>query len=125
MICAKLDRQLVELAKRHHCQYTRYADDITFSKKRGAFPREMAYEGSSGSAVVGDELRAVIEANTFAVHPDKVRLFRNTYRQCVTGLTVNEKVNVPRRFVRQLRAMIHAWEKFGLEKAQEEYIYTT
>jgi len=121
MICAKLDRQLVDLAKRHHCQYTRYADDITFSKKRGAFPREMAYVGTSGSAVVGDELRAVIEANTFAVHPDKVRLFGNTYRQSVTGLTVNEKVNVPRRFVRQLRAMIHAWEKFGLEKAQEEY----
>lgn len=121
MICARLDRQLISLAKKHRCIYTRYADDLTFSKRRGAFPAELAYLGFSDACVVGDELRAVVESNGFAIHPDKVRLFKNTYRQCVTGLVVNEKVNVPRRFVRQIRAMIHAWEVFGLEAAEAEY----
>jgi hypothetical protein len=70
---------------------------------------------------VGDELRAVIESNGFVAHPEKVKLFKNTYRQSVTGLVVNEKVNVPRRFVRQVRAMIHAWERHGLEAAEQVY----
>jgi hypothetical protein len=39
----------------------------------------------------------------------------------VTGLIVNAKRNVRREWVRQLRAMIHAWAKFGLEHAEAEY----
>ena len=121
MVCARLDRELIALAKKYKCHYSRYADDLTFSKKRGAFPPELAYIGLSESAVVGDELRAVIESNGFQVHVEKVRLFKNTYRQNVTGLVVNEKVNVQRRFIRQIRAMIHAWEAYGLEEAEKEY----
>jgi RNA-directed DNA polymerase len=41
MICAKMDRELLALAKQHHCVYTRYADDLTFSKKTGVFPIEL------------------------------------------------------------------------------------
>ena len=39
----------------------------------------------------------------------------------VTGLVVNAKRNVRREWVRQLRAMIHAWKKYGLEHAEAEY----
>ncbi len=41
--------------------------------------------------------------------------------QEVTGLTTNQFPNVDRRFVRQVRAMLHAWAKFGLESAQKEF----
>jgi len=39
----------------------------------------------------------------------------------VTGLIVNEFPNINRKYIRNVRAMIHAWEKFGLEKAAEEH----
>ena len=42
-------------------------------------------------------------------------------QQSVTGLCVNEKPNVERSRIRKIRAMIHAWEKFGIEAAGKEY----
>jgi RNA-directed DNA polymerase len=122
MICARMDRELLALAKKHHCRYSRYADDLTFSRKRGAFPPELAYlDEDDGRAILGKELRGIIEDNGFTPHPEKTWLFSRLHRQSVTGLVVNAKRNVRREFVRQLRAMIHAWEVYGLEHAEAEY----
>jgi len=37
-------------------------------------------------------------------------LQKPTERQEVTGLTVNQRPNVNRRFIRQIRAMLHDWD---------------
>jgi RNA-directed DNA polymerase len=121
MICARMDRQLLELASKHKCRYTRYADDLTFSRKRGNFPPELAYIDDKGTTILGKELRGIIENNGFQPHPEKIWLFGRTYRQVATGLVVNAKRNVRREWVRQLRAMIHAWNVYGLEHAEAEY----
>lgn len=122
MICARLDRQLTALAKQHNCIYTRYVDDITFSKQHHVFPKEIGIFDENKNAIVGKELRQIIESNGFRINSDKVWLYKNTHRQSVTGLTVNTKSNVSRNFIRQVRAMIHAWEKYGADLAQTEYI---
>jgi len=49
----------------------------------------------------------------------KTRLNKENDRQEITGLVVNEKVNVRRRYVKQLRHWIYFWEKYGYEKAEE------
>ena len=121
IICSRLDRQLMKLAQSHNCFCTRYADDITFSKTRTAFPAEIGYFDENKNAVVGAELRQIIESNGFRINAEKVRLYTNTHRQSVTGLTVNEKPNIPRDFIRQIRAMIHAWDKYGLQEASREH----
>jgi len=121
MICSRMDAKLQRLAKNHGCVYTRYADDLTFSKRKGAFPRELAEEGTFDDIDVGNELREIIEGNGFRIHPEKVHLYRNTHRQTVTGLTVNTRVNVPRKFIREIRAMICDWRKNGLEAAEETH----
>ena len=41
------------------------------------------------------------------------------YRQEATGLIVNEKVNVRRRYVKQIRMWLYYWEKYGYEKAEQ------
>lgn len=121
MICFRMDAQLMRLAKEHGCFYTRYADDISFSKRKGEFPAELATVGDNGKAVVGKSLRDIIEHNGFRVHPLKVHLHHNTTRQMVTGLTVNNRVNVPRAFIRNIRAMIHDWRVNGYEAAETRH----
>ena len=40
----------------------------------------------------------------------------------VTGVTTNLSPNVRREFIRKIRAMLHAWEKYGLDSAQAEFL---
>jgi len=122
MICAKMDSQLQKSAKQHRCFYTRYADDITFSTHLRTFPAALAKFNSAGEVGVGNELKRIIDENGFKINPDKVRLQTKYRRQEVTGLTTNEFPNVKRKYVRQIRAMLHAWRKFGLKDAEKEFL---
>jgi hypothetical protein len=125
IVCMRLDGELSRLARTNGCKYTRYADDLTFSTHKRDFPSSLAVCGNppyGTQADVGITLRSVIESNGFRVNDKKVRLFGRRVSQRVTGLTVNEKPNVQRRFVRQIRGMIHAWEKFGLQAAESEHL---
>lgn len=121
MVCSRLDSHLQKLAKKYHCMYSRYADDITFSKTSQSFPSELAYINLDGIASVGDDLKHVINSNGFTINDNKIRLQSNKTRQSVTGLTVNRKPNLNRKYVRQIRAMIHAWEKYGYQSAAKEH----
>lgn len=121
MICALMDSQLQSLAQKNKCYYSRYADDITFSTSIKTFPQSIAKAKSLTNIEVGKELRRIIEANGFAINKNKTRLYPSYRRQEVTGLTVNEFPNVRRKYVRQVRAMLYAWERFGIENAEAEY----
>ena len=125
MICAKLDSQLQRLAKANRCMYSRYADDITFSTSRTRFPIQIAKylldDDYNNRIILSRELVEVVEGNGFLINDTKVRLQSKYVRQEVTGIIVNEKLNVKRKYIRQIRAMLHAWEKYGLEKAEKEF----
>lgn len=120
MICMKIDRELIALAKKNRCYYTRYVDDITFSTSQRNFPNEIASHNEN-SWEPGDELNQLIKSNGFVINYDKVRMNEKMNRQEVTGLTVNRMTNVPRKFVRKIRAMLHAIDKYGTENAQNEF----
>jgi hypothetical protein len=122
MICARLDGELQALAKKHRCIYTRYADDITFSTYRPIMPRAIAMSDSGSKVTVGADLDRVIVSNGFNVNAKKVRLQSRGQRQEVTGITVNEFPNVQRNLLRQIRAMLHAWDIYGYEAAQSEFL---
>jgi len=125
MICSKLDSQLRTLAASRGCQYGRYADDITFSTNRNTFPNDIGIVDAPGGAEgfrIGDKLRMIIEANGFSINPTKSRVRTRSQRQEVTGLLVNRFVNVDRRYVRNLRALLHAWRIYGVEALQGQYV---
>lgn len=103
-----LDVHLVRLAARCGCTYTRYADDLTFSTNEKNFPERVAKVlVASHEWVAGDELRHLISMSGFAINPKKTRMQYRTSRQEVTGLVVNQKVNVPADYRRKVRAMVH------------------
>lgn len=107
-ICDKLDRKMAGLAKRYGLHYSRYADDMTFSSMHNVYQ-----EGSD----FRKEMMRIITEQGFTLNEKKTRLQRTGERQEVTGLTVNEKVNVARKYVRDLRCILHVWEKEGYGKA--------
>lgn len=121
MICARLDAKLKQLAKEHYCTYSRYADDITFSTNRSKFPSALAYLSDIGQIEVGGELSSLIEENGFKVNSKKVRLQVEQQRQGVTGLIVNKYPNVPRKYVKQVRAILHAWDKYKIDSTARNY----
>ena len=122
MICARLDAEMKALAKRYGCVYTRYADDITISTKSRRLAPAVAYRDATIKRwVLGDEVRNTIHANLFTVNDKKTRVRNRTSRQQITGVTINAGLNVSRTLVRQVRAMLHAWETYGEAKAEAEF----
>ncbi len=110
VVCQRLDRKLHRLARQHEASYTRYADDLTFSRYDGVF--DAAFEQA---------VAEVVEDERFLINPKKVRQQHRSIRQEVTGLTVNEKVNVSRPYLRNTRTMLHKWDQGGLVAATEAF----
>jgi hypothetical protein len=109
ILCLKLDRRLKGLAKRFGAVYTRYADDITFSSQHNIYNIEE----------FNIELRRIIEADQkLIINPKKTRLQKAAFKQEATGLVVNEKVNVQRRYVKQIRMWLHYLENYDYKKAE-------
>lgn len=125
LIARALDRNLLLLARRHRLAYSRYADDITFSSNDSVFPAHLAIQEpmlDGGTKIfAGDALTQVISQCGFTINSKKVRLQRRGTLQSVTGLPVNTRVNVARERIRRIRAMLHAWSKFGVEAAGNEH----
>lgn len=124
MICGKLDSEMLRLARRFRCTYTRYADDITISTTRRHLPPAIAtliYDDEATDAEVGEAVRSIIESNGFQINHSKVRIQERGTRKEVTGLVVNEAPNVKRRYVRELRAITHAIDRFGPQRAEQVF----
>jgi retron-type reverse transcriptase len=113
IVCQKLDHRLTGVAKRFNLKYTRYADDITFSSMHNVYQEK------------GDflkELTRIIKDQNFDIKESKTRLQKTGYRQEVTGLVVNEEVNVRKKYVKQLRMWLYYWEKYGYAKAEAIFL---
>ncbi len=124
MICWSMDGALQRLASQFRCTYSRYADDMTFSYGGEPFPQAIArYPIAYGTSqvVIGTRLRSLIRNHGFDLNYGKSRLQVSWSRQEVTGLTVNEKINVRRSYVKNLRAILHNWKHRGYEDTQRRY----
>ena len=84
MICYKMDREILALAKAHRCVYTRYADDISISTRKEQMPAAFV-TATSGAVVLGGEFISLIDAAKFRINTSKVRLQHRSGRLVVTG----------------------------------------
>lgn len=124
IVTDKLDAELSRLCRELGCSYSRYADDISISSNRRRFPSKIARfddPESQSSCVLAESFQEIIERNGFAINHSKTRLAGNAFRQDVTGLIVNEKVNVKRTFIRNVRSMLHDWETNGYDAASANH----
>lgn len=106
-----LDIRLYNLAKKMDLQYTRYADDITFSGKK-----------EKVNIFLYHMVEQIIEENGFTLNKNKTRFAGKGARQEVTGLIVNNKqVSIPKSYIKEIRKEIYYIQKYGL-KSHREYV---
>lgn len=106
IICRKLDRRLTDCATKLGFNYTRYADDLTFSVRENDSERVQKLLW---------RVKSIILDEGFIIHPKKTKVMRAHQQQEVTGIVVNEKPNLPRKKSKQLRATLFQIEKDGFE----------
>lgn len=104
VVCQRLDFLLTGVAKRFGLRYSRYADDMTFSSLHNVY--------QPGSEFL-NELHRIIAEQGFHIKHCKTRLQKDGYRKEVTGLLVNDQVNVQLRYIKQLRQWLYFWERYG------------
>ncbi len=96
ILCFKLDKRLQGLATKLNCNYTRYADDVTFSGSKEVNAQQLVWR-----------IKKIIQDEGFTIHPDKIRIMRKGTQQEVTGVVVNQQLNISRKKLRQFRALLH------------------
>ncbi|WP_299095729.1 retron Ec67 family RNA-directed DNA polymerase/endonuclease [uncultured Metabacillus sp.] len=105
LICEILDQRLLKIAKKYKLDYTRYADDLTFSTNDKKF---LDLQTAFYEKLSSELIRA-----GFKINEKKIRLQLRDSRQVVTGLVVNKKINVNRIYYKETRAMAHQLYKEG------------
>ncbi len=112
-VCIRLDRRLAGLARRYEVAYSRYADDITFSANHNVFQEGYSFL---------KEFRKIISDEGFVLNEHKLRLQERGQRQEVTGLVVNRKVNVCRKYIRDIGSLLYIWERYGVDVAYARFL---
>lgn len=100
IVMRNFDDNMGSWCKNHGITYTRYCDDMTFSSDK---PLYMVYQ----------KAKAMLEEMGFELNENKTHFVKDSNRQTVTGLTVNEKLTVSKDYKRELRQAVHYVLKFG------------
>lgn len=106
LVCLKLDKRLAGLASVYHADYSRYADDITFSGNYG-----IDHLVQLASGIIADE--------GFRVNWSKTRIAYEYQKQMVTGLNVNDGcVTIDKKYLKKLRQEIYYCRRYGVRDAR-------
>lgn len=98
-LCAwRFDQRCSGLARALGGRYSRYADDLTFSGD-AVFAARTSTLIAAFAEIAGEE--------GFVVNHAKTRVMRRSRPQRVTGVVVNEHINVQRRGYDELKAVLH------------------
>lgn len=100
-----VDRRILKLTREYGLDYTRYADDLTFSTNKKDFKEH--YEQFL------KDLSEVMLHSGFQINSKKTRLVDYHSRQTVTGLVVNQRIGINDNYHKMVRAMAHSLYKTG------------
>lgn len=100
----RMDHRLNGLARPVNARYTRYADDLAFSGD-GDLARQV-------DSLLGC-VTSIVEDEGHRMNRRKTRVMRRGQRQYLTGLVVNQHLNLPRPDFDALKATLHNCMRHG------------
>jgi len=102
-----LDARLEGMAIKNKGKYTRYSDDLTFSFSNPYIHRRGILE----------KIYQILASEGYEIQQKKrIRVQRSHQCQTTTGLVVNDKVNLPKKMRKRIRAMRHHLSKGTLSE---------
>lgn len=105
LICNIMDFHILKIAKKYKLNYTRYADDMTFSTNDKYFLELY------NQFII--DITTEVNKSGFKINDRKTRLQYKDSRQEVTGIIVNKSLSVPNEYYKTTRAMAHSLYKNG------------
>lgn len=107
LVLYDFDKEMGKYCFHRKIKYTRYADDITLSGN---------FNVSEGIKQIENKLRKI----GFQLNRNKTKVLRRGMRQLVTGVVVNEKLQVPKNNRKRFRQEAYYILKYGLDSHQEK-----
>lgn len=106
IVTYKLDLRLKKLSDKLEINYSRYADDITFSGNKKIVNSQFLIL-----------VKKIINECGYQINDKKTRFESKYGRQEVTGLIVNNgKVSIPKQYLQNLRKDLYYIKKYGIEE---------
>lgn len=102
LVLKNFDNYIGNYCIKNNISYTRYCDDLTFS-------------GDFDPQILKNKVQSFLETLGFNLNSKKTKVINASNRQLVTGLVVNKKVNVPKKYRHKIRQELYYINKFGLE----------
>lgn len=101
LVMKPFDEYIGKWCSRQEITYSRYCDDMTFS---GEFDRH----------TVKNKVQHFLQAMGFSLNEKKTKWLTQHKRQSVTGIIVNQKIQVPAEYRKAVRKEIYYCRKYGV-----------
>ena len=103
IVATRMDIRFQKLSTKMKFNYSRYADDLTFSVN------------SSGKLPTLKIIKEIITDEGFYINNDKIKYMKKGCSQYVTGLTTTNGVNVSKKYRKIISDHIYYCRKYGVE----------
>ena len=103
LVMKDFDEELGKWCEEHNINYTRYSDDMTFS-------------GDFNPTEVIHKVRKMLYKLNLKINNKKIHVISNSQQQNVTGIVVNNKIQVSSKYRNNIRQEIYYIKKFGLKE---------
>lgn len=103
LVLTDFDSEIGAWAENLGLSYSRYSDDMTFSGD--SFDVEKIIR----------KVRRELRKYNLELNHEKVKFIRNSRQQTVTGVVVNEKMQVSNTYRKKIRQEVYFIQKFGLD----------
>jgi len=110
VICRRLDNRLSGLAKKFGFNYTRYADDLSFS---------LLHKNDENIARFCGLVYKIVGEEDFLINKKKNRFLRENNQQKITGIVINtSEIGIPRVWIKKFRAALHNAEMIKIKEGE-------
>lgn len=106
IVASSLDYKIIKYLGKEKIRYTRYADDMTFS-------------GDFDEGDLIKNVERIANRSGFRINEEKIRVRYRNQRQEVTGVVVNEKMQMSRKIRHKIRSDVYYIRKYGLQSHLE------